>query len=89
LRALVAEAGLPPVTLHAVYRGVHALPGQEAEAGSRLAGGTAAPELDGFREALVRFDRPDLLLDWLKTPGVRRRSTPQPVPSRHETPAQT
>ena len=34
-------------------------------------GGTAAPELDRLREALVRVDRPDLMLDWLKTPGVR------------------
>jgi hypothetical protein len=36
------------------------------------AGGTAAPELDRLREALVRVDRPDLMLDWLKGPGVRR-----------------
>jgi hypothetical protein len=35
-------------------------------------GGTAAPELDRLREALVRVDRPDLMLDWLKKAGVRR-----------------
>lgn len=34
-------------------------------------GGTAAPELDRLRETLIRVDRPDLMLDWLKTPGVR------------------
>ena len=34
-------------------------------------GGTAAPELDRLREALVRIDRPDLMLDWLNKPGVR------------------
>ncbi|MFI5067375.1 MAG: hypothetical protein ACHP9Z_25800 [Streptosporangiales bacterium] len=36
------------------------------------AGGAAAPELDRLREALVRVDRPDLMLDWLNKPGVRR-----------------
>jgi hypothetical protein len=35
-------------------------------------GGTAAPELDRLREALVGVDRPDLMLDWLKSSGVRR-----------------
>jgi hypothetical protein len=35
-------------------------------------GGPAAPELDRLREALVRVDRPDLMLDWLKKAGVRR-----------------
>jgi hypothetical protein len=35
-------------------------------------GGTAAPELDRLREALVGVDRPDLMLDWLKKAGVRR-----------------
>ena len=35
-------------------------------------GGTAAPELDRLREAMVRVDRPDLMLDWLKNPAVRR-----------------
>jgi hypothetical protein len=35
-------------------------------------GGTAAPELDRFREALIRVDRPDLMLDWLKRPAARR-----------------
>jgi hypothetical protein len=34
--------------------------------------GTAAPELDLLRAALVRVDRPDLMLDWLKKPGVHR-----------------
>src|ERR1019366_7737908 len=33
--------------------------------------GAAAPELDRLREALVRVDRPDLMLDWLKSSGVR------------------
>jgi hypothetical protein len=35
-------------------------------------GGVASPELDRLREALVRVDRPDLMLDWLKKAGVRR-----------------
>jgi hypothetical protein len=35
-------------------------------------GGAAAPELDRLREAMVRVDRPDLMLDWLKNPAVRR-----------------
>jgi hypothetical protein len=35
-------------------------------------GGAAPPELDRLREALVRVGRPDLTLDWLKKPGVRR-----------------
>jgi hypothetical protein len=35
-------------------------------------GGTAAPELERLREALVGVDRPDLMLDWLKKAGVRR-----------------
>jgi hypothetical protein len=35
-------------------------------------GSAAAPELDRLREALVRIDRPDLMLDWLKKAGVRR-----------------
>ena len=35
-------------------------------------GGAAAPELDRLREALVRVDRPDLMLDWLNKAGVRR-----------------
>ena len=35
-------------------------------------GGAAAPELDRLREALVRVDRPDLMLDWLKEAGARR-----------------
>jgi len=35
-------------------------------------GGTAAPELDRLREALVRVDRPDLMLDWLNKASVRR-----------------
>jgi hypothetical protein len=35
-------------------------------------GGGTAPELDRLRQALVRVDRPDLMLDWLKGPGVRR-----------------
>ena len=34
--------------------------------------GTTAPELDRLREALVRVDRPDLMLDWLKRPAARR-----------------
>jgi hypothetical protein len=34
--------------------------------------GTTARELDRFREALVRVDRPDLMLDWLKRPAARR-----------------
>lgn len=36
------------------------------------AGGTAAPELGRLREALVGVGRPDLMLDWLNKPGVRR-----------------
>ena len=39
-------------------------------------GGTAAPELDRLREALVRVDRPDLMLDWLKKAGVAAPSRP-------------
>ena len=35
-------------------------------------GGTAAPELDRLREALVRVGRPDLMADWLSSPAVRR-----------------
>jgi hypothetical protein len=35
-------------------------------------GGTAAPELDRLREALVRVGRPDLMADWLSNPAVRR-----------------
>jgi hypothetical protein len=35
-------------------------------------GGAVAPELDRLREAMVRVDRPDLMLDWLKNPAVRR-----------------
>ena len=35
-------------------------------------GGTAAPELDRLREALVGVGRPDLMLDWLNKAGVRR-----------------
>ncbi|MDQ2875188.1 MAG: DUF3024 domain-containing protein [Actinomycetota bacterium] len=35
-------------------------------------GGTPSPELDRLREALVRVDRPDLMLDWLNKAGVRR-----------------
>ena len=35
-------------------------------------GGAAAPELDRLREAMVRVDRPDLMLDWLKNPAVLR-----------------
>jgi len=35
-------------------------------------GGTAAPELDLLRAALAGVDRPDLMLDWLKNPAVRR-----------------
>jgi hypothetical protein len=35
-------------------------------------GGAAVPELDRLRRALVRVDRPDLMLDWLKEAGVRR-----------------
>jgi hypothetical protein len=50
-------------------------------------GSAAAPELDRLREALVRVDRPDLMLDWLKNPAVRR--TLQAVAARgvitHET----
>ena len=42
--------------------------------------GAAAPELDRLREALVRVDRPDLMLDWLKSSGVR--STLQAVAAR-------
>ena len=34
--------------------------------------GTTAPELDRLREAMVRVDRPDLMLDWLKRPAARR-----------------
>ncbi len=34
-------------------------------------GGAASPELDRLREALVRIDRPDLMLDWLNEAGVR------------------
>jgi hypothetical protein len=34
--------------------------------------GAAAPELDRLREAMVRVARPDLMLDWLKDPAVRR-----------------
>jgi hypothetical protein len=33
--------------------------------------GTTSPELDRLREALVRIDRPDLMLDWLKKGSVR------------------
>ena len=33
--------------------------------------GTTAPELDKLRQALVRVDRPDLMLDWLKRPAAR------------------
>ena len=48
--------------------------------------GAAAPELGRLREALVRVDRPDLTLDWLKTPGVRPFSSPSraavPSPTR-------
>jgi hypothetical protein len=52
---------------------VHALfPGPELKQIFTPPGGTAAPELDRFREALVRIDRPDLMLDWLKKVGVRR-----------------
>ena len=35
-------------------------------------GGTVAPELDRLREALVRVGRPDLMVDWLSSPAVRR-----------------
>ena len=35
-------------------------------------GGAAARELDRLREAMVRVGRPDLMLDWLKNPTVRR-----------------
>jgi hypothetical protein len=35
-------------------------------------GGAAVPELDRLREAMVRVHRPDLMLDWLKNPAVRR-----------------
>ena len=35
-------------------------------------GGTTAPELDRLRETLAGVDRPDLMLDWLKTPAARR-----------------
>lgn len=35
-------------------------------------GGTAAPELDRLREAMICVDRPDLMLDWLKDPAVKR-----------------
>jgi hypothetical protein len=35
-------------------------------------GGAAVPELELLREAMVRVDRPDLMLDWLKNPAVRR-----------------
>jgi hypothetical protein len=34
-------------------------------------GGTTSPELDRLREAMVRIDRPDLMLDWLKKGSVR------------------
>ena len=34
-------------------------------------GGTIPPELDRLREALVRVDRPDHMLDWLHKPRVR------------------
>ena len=34
-------------------------------------GGTIPPELDQLREALVRVDRPDHMLDWLHKPHVR------------------
>ena len=34
--------------------------------------GAVAPELDRLREAMVRVGRPDLMLEWLKRPGVRR-----------------
>jgi hypothetical protein len=34
-------------------------------------GGTIAPELDRLREALVRVDRPDHMLDWVHKPHVR------------------
>jgi hypothetical protein len=35
-------------------------------------GGTAAPELDLLRAALVSVDRPDLMHDWPNSAGVRR-----------------
>jgi len=34
-------------------------------------GGAIAPELDRLREALVRVDRPDYMLDWVHKPHVR------------------
>ena len=35
-------------------------------------GGAAAPELDRLRETMICVDRPDLMLDWLKDPAVKR-----------------
>ena len=62
-----------PADLAAVDGGVHTLlPGPETEAGLHPAGRHRRPELDQLREAMVRVDRPERMLDWLMNPAVRR-----------------